>query len=430
MRSNTGTVLLSKAYKTSERWLDAFDNGYGRLLAWALGHKKTVIIIAGMVFISSVSLVPFLSTSFIAQMDSGDISIALRMPEATRLEETKKVVEQMLKIIGETVKPEELKNSFAFGGQTKEGFGLAIGFEEAPNVAQVFVKLVDKERRKRSASEIANELRKKIYEIPGMSQVNIKAQDPTTSMLMGGQKPIAIDVQGDDLDQCIAFAGKIKNAIKDIPGLVDLSLSQKDEKPELLVEIDRAKASSLGLTSGAVSGMLRNYFYGLESTKFWDAGDSYEIFTRLGEKDKDNLETLKNAPMFTPDGRRIKLGNIAQDNGGLWACGDPEKEQAEDRQGRGGYLREITGRYQSRHRGCHQKPGDSSRHDCKIRIGRGRAAKGLQGSYRTPPSWHHPGVHGACSPVRKPERSAHHHVLSPFRHHRRALCFFPLQHPP
>ncbi|MCK7489447.1 MAG: hypothetical protein MZU79_03820 [Anaerotruncus sp.] len=46
------------------------------------------------------------------------------MPEATRLEETKKVVEQMLKIIGETVKPEELKNSFAFGGQTKEGFGL------------------------------------------------------------------------------------------------------------------------------------------------------------------------------------------------------------------------------------------------------------------------------------------------------------------
>ena len=59
------------------------------------------------------------------------------------------------------------------------------------------------------------------------------------------------------------------------------------------MEIDRAKASSLGLTSGAVSGMLRNYFYGLESTKFWDAGDSYEIFTRLGEKDKDNLETLK-----------------------------------------------------------------------------------------------------------------------------------------
>jgi hydrophobe/amphiphile efflux-1 (HAE1) family protein len=308
----SGNSLLARAYKTSERWLDAFDNGYGRLLVWTLGHKKTVIILAGMVFLSSVSLLPFLSTSFVPQMDSGDISIALRMPEATRLEETKKVVEQMLKIIGETVKPEELKNSFAFSGQTKEGFGMALGFEEAPNVAQVFVKLVDKDRRERSAKEIANQLRQKINEIPGISQINIKAQDPTTSMLMGGQKPIAIDVQGDDLDQCIAFAGKIKDAIKDIPGLVDLSLSQKDEKPDLLVEIDRAKASSLGLTSGAVSGMLRNYFYGLESTKFWDAGDSYEIFTRLGEKDKDNLETLKNAPMFTPDGRRIKLGNIAR----------------------------------------------------------------------------------------------------------------------
>ncbi|HHO76877.1 MAG TPA: efflux RND transporter permease subunit [Deltaproteobacteria bacterium] len=304
--------MLARAYKSSEKWFEDIENAYGRLLAWALGHTKTVILFAIMVFLSSISLVPFLTTSFIPQMDSGDIDIALRMPEATRLEETRKVMEQIMKITEETIQPDELLHTFAFSGQSKEGFGNALGFEEAPNAGQFFIKLVDSDQRKRSAKEIANLLRQQIYEIPGISQIKVKAQDPMTSMLMGMQKPIVVEVQGDDLNECIAFAGKVRDATKDIPGVIDLSLSQKDERPELWVEIDRAKASSLGLSAGAVSGMLRNYFYGLEATKFWDAGDSYEIFTRLSEKDKNNLDALEDATIFTPDGRRIKLRNIAR----------------------------------------------------------------------------------------------------------------------
>lgn len=306
-----GNGIRARMYKTSERWFESFETGYGALLAWALGHRKTVIIFAVAVFVSSIALMPFLSTSFVPQMDSGDIDIALRMPEATRLEETKKVVDRILTMVDETVKPDELKHVFAFSGQTKEGFGQALGFEEAPNTAQIFIKLVDREQRERHAKEIANSLRYRVYEIPGVSQIKIKAEDPMVSMLMGGQKPIVVEIQGNELDRCVAFAKGIQDAMKDIPGVIDLSLSQKDERPELFVEIDRAKASSLGLTSGAVSGMLRNYFYGLEATKFWDEGDSYQIFTRLGEKDKDDLTALENAPIFTPGGGYVKLGNIA-----------------------------------------------------------------------------------------------------------------------
>jgi len=303
---------LARWYKTSQRWLVSLDTGYGNLLTWALNHGKTVVFIAITIFLGSISLIPFLSTAFVPQMDSGDINIAVRMPESTRLEETRDVIDRILKISEQTIKQEELKHIFSFSGQTKEEKICAVGFDEGPNVGQIFIKLVDPDQRKRNAKEIANLLRQKIYGIPGISQIQIKAQDPMTSILMGGQKPIVVEIQGDSLEDCMAFAGKIRDQAKDIPGVIDLSLSQKDDRPEIWVYIDRAKAASLGLTSGAVSGMVRNYFYGQESTKFWDAGDSYELFTRLADEDKNSLDTLMNVPIFTPDGRSIKLGNIAR----------------------------------------------------------------------------------------------------------------------
>lgn len=309
--------ITARLYRTSERWLTAFETGYRNLLVWALNHGKSVISASLLIFLCSLSLIPLLTTAFIPQMDSGDISISLRMPESTRIEETQKVIDRILKISGETIRKSEMKNILSFCGQTKEGFGFAVGFEEGPNAGDIFIKLVDPRLRDRSAKEIANQLRSRIYEIPGISQLQIKAQDPMTSILMGSQKPIVVEVQGDRLEDCVAFAGRIRDRAKGIPGVIDLTISQKEDRPEIWVDLDRAKASSLGLTAGTVSGMVRNYFYGQESSKFWDAGDSYDIFTRLVDEDKDNLDTLMNVPIFTPDGRRIKLSNIAQVTQGM-----------------------------------------------------------------------------------------------------------------
>jgi HAE1 family hydrophobic/amphiphilic exporter-1 len=61
-----------------------------------------------------------------------------------------------------------------------------------------------------------------------------------------------------------------------------------------------------------IAGTVRNYFYGDNPTEFRDAGDSFNIFTRLSELDKNKLENLPEVPIFTPDGRMIKLKSIAE----------------------------------------------------------------------------------------------------------------------
>jgi HAE1 family hydrophobic/amphiphilic exporter-1 len=208
------------------------------------------------------------------------------------------------------VKPEEFRASYAFDGQTPEGKGVALGFDEGPNVGQIGFKLVDCDKRDRSAKEVANALRDNIEKIPGISQLKVMSQDPIVGILMGNAKPLIVELQGSDLDQLLDFANQLKSTMESIRGLVDVSISQKDPRPELWVMIDRAKASELGLSVASISMVLRNYFYGNEATQFRDAGDNFDIFTRLSKTDKNNLDNLLNAPVFTQDGRKVRLKNV------------------------------------------------------------------------------------------------------------------------
>jgi len=303
--------IAGRFYAFTEKQLEAVEDWYSRVLAWALEHRKTVVTFAVSVFLSSISLIPFLPRAFMPVVDSGVVDVSFRLPEGTRIEETNRVIEEMLRMMDEIVKPEEFRHSYAFDGQTEEGFGVTLGFEEGTNVGRIGFKLVDRDKRERSATEIAGILRERIQRMPeGITGLKVMAMDPIASMLTGGTKPVVVEVQGDDIDHCLAFATELEVAMKGITGLVDVALSRKDPRSEVWVEVDRKKASSLGLSVALIAGTLRNYLYGVEATGFRDAGDSYDIFTRLRKEDKDRLKTLADVPIFTPDGRMIRLKNV------------------------------------------------------------------------------------------------------------------------
>jgi len=302
----------SKLDATAEKCFVFIEDLYGRILAWALSHKKTVITVSVLIFASSLALVPFMGSSFIPDIDSGDVNIEFRLPEGTRIEETNRVIEKMLQTIDKVVKPEEFRHSYAFDGQSEEGFGVALGADEGPNVGSIGFKLVDRDKRERSARDIAGKLREQLERIPGISRMKVTATSPLSSLMMGGGKPIIIEVAGPDLKTNLEVAEQVKKIVKEVPGTADVSLSQKDPRPEIWVEVDRQKAASFGLNIATIAGTVRNYFYGDNPTEFRDAGDSFDIFTRLSEADKNKLENLPEVPIFTPDGRMIKLKNIAE----------------------------------------------------------------------------------------------------------------------
>ncbi len=304
---------IGRIYGISEKAFEALEWGYARILEWALRHRRTTVVLAIAIFASSISLVPFLSTSFFPKVDTGDVNIRFRLPEGSRIEETNRVMEAILKDIDEVVRPEEMRHSYGFDGETKEGIGVALGFDQGPNVGSIGFKLVDRDKRTRSAEDVAAALRKRVREIPGIAKIKVSAENPITSVLMGGGKPVSLEIQGSDLDELMEFARKAKAVMEKIPGLVDIEISQKDPRPEIWIEVDRKKAASLGLNIATIAGTVRNYLYGVEATEFRDAGDKYDVFTRFTERDKNKLENLPEVPIFTLDhGKMVRLKNVAR----------------------------------------------------------------------------------------------------------------------
>jgi len=308
---------FKRIYATTERGFEFVEDKYKDLLSWSLQHRKTVLFLAIAIFFSSLSFIPFISTSFFPDRDTGDISISYRMEEGTRIEETVTVLEAVIDHVDELIHPEELRSYVARAGRTKEGISAAIGFEEGPNAGSLQFKLVDKDKRKRSVNDIAKVLRDWFNNIPGVIKIGISTRSSTESAMRSGQKPISLEIQGYDLEQNIRYASELAEIIKRVPGTADVAISQKDPRPEIWVEIDRKKASDLGLNVLLIASTLRNYFYGIEATEFRDSGDAFNIVTRFSEYDKNRLENLENAPLFTLDGRMIRLKNIAKIKEGL-----------------------------------------------------------------------------------------------------------------
>jgi HAE1 family hydrophobic/amphiphilic exporter-1 len=300
---------LKKVILLSEKWFHRLESIYGELIHLSLGHKKVVVISAAALFLGSLLLIPKVGTELIPDMDSGDINVTLRLPEGTRIEETNKVIEGINSYFAKRVP--EARHYYAFDGQTEQGTGIVLGFDEAPNVGQVGAKLVKKSFRKRSAEEIAMGLREEVRKIPGINKLIVSATTPIKSVFMGGGKRISVEIKGTDLKEVTLLAEKIKGVVEGVPGTVDVGLSQKDPRPEVWVEIDRRKASSLGINVAMVADSLRTYFYGDKATGYRDAGDEYDIFFRLREKDRSRMEDLMNSPIPTLSNHLLKLRNIA-----------------------------------------------------------------------------------------------------------------------
>jgi len=239
------------------------------------------------------------------------VEVRFRLTEGSRIEETHNAVLKILNEVDQVVKPEEMRHSYAFDGETKEGIGVALGFEQGPNVGSIGFKLVNKDQRDRSSEDVAYALRERVKDIPGITKIKVRATDPITSILMGAGKPISLELQGNDLEELLGFAKKLKGVMEQIPGLVDVEISQKDPRPEIWVNVDRQKASQLGLNLTTIGWTVRNYFYGLDPTEYREAGDKWDIFTRLTDNDKDKLKNLPEVPIYTQEGRIVRLKNIA-----------------------------------------------------------------------------------------------------------------------
>jgi HAE1 family hydrophobic/amphiphilic exporter-1 len=163
--------------------------------------------------------------------------------------------------------------------------------------------------RTRNTGTIIREFRPEMEKIPGL--ISFTFGEPK----MGGpegEKPIQIDVSGDDYAVIDTICLDIYEKIKSVKGLKDLVSGVKAGRPEIKIEIDRERVRDLGQDPVTLAGMLRSYVFGTLAGKYKEANEEYDIRVEAVDRYKDEIEKIRSMEILLDKNKPVFLNQIAK----------------------------------------------------------------------------------------------------------------------
>lgn len=302
--------LSGRIYFFSQGVLTKLDNFYERILTWAVGHRWTVVIIAFLVFISSMSMVKLIGTEFMPASDNDRISAQVKLAQGTKLDETAKTAQRLDSVFLRDYPEIEIVSTSA--GVGDENSLAAIFTENGNYIINYTFKMKPRAEREQDIFQVANRLRKDIGELPEVEKfyVDPGSTRASSAMGMGGGNNLEVKIYGNDFNETNIFSEQIAEALKGISGTRDILISRDKEKTELQLVIDNEKMSSFGLTTAAVAMAIRNRITGVTATKYREEGNEYDVIVRYDEQFRHSTEDIRNMTLATPTGKLVRLSEI------------------------------------------------------------------------------------------------------------------------
>lgn len=289
---------------------------YVDVLAWALGHRKTVFTAFALVLAMTVALVPYVGRDFFPQVDAGQVRLHVTAPPGTRIEETERWFSRVEDRIREVVPEEDRQSILDFIG-IPSGYNLSI--TDSANVSsadgEILVTLAP-ERSVRTA-DVIRELRQTLpQEFPELSFYFQPADIVTQILNFGLPSPIDVQVSGAQRDVTLATARALEVELRAVPGVVDVHLHQVLSAPRLHVEVDRLRAAEVGLSERDVaSNLLLLVSSSTQVTPtFWTdprSGYAYPVALQVPEYRVDSVDAVAGLSMSAEDGRQKLLMDVA-----------------------------------------------------------------------------------------------------------------------
>ncbi len=253
-----------KRFPRIARMMGAIEHGieraheiYGRLLEWALGHRKTVLGIALAVFISSFFVLPFVGTEFSPETDDGRTSFRLTMPVGSSLQYTDAKTHQV----------EDLVRTYPEVERTIA----SVGTWDGRNVSRVDVTLVDRHTHSRpSQKAFESKVRDRIRAMPGIE------------LAVGYNRPIWVNLLGPSPEVLQQISDDTLAKMAKIKGITDLESSLKAQNPAITMKVNNELASDLGLTVSQIGQAVRPFVAG-DIISHWlgPDGQNYDVTVQL-----------------------------------------------------------------------------------------------------------------------------------------------------
>ncbi len=276
-------------------------NAYSTAVKFTLKRPVAVIVGSTAVFLLSLLLYPMIGTAFFPRSDAGQFVINVKAPSGTRLEMTEQEIAKLEDVVRGIVPPEEL-------GMIVSNIGVAPGFSSmyssnsAPHTAFVQVSL--KEDHKVGSYEYMERVRRRIAsELPELSAYFQSGGLVDAVLNLGLPAPIDVQVAtGSDLHKAYEVAQQLAAKIRDLPNVSDVFIPQDLDYPAFRINIDRERASELGLSqkevvSNVITALTSNQMI---APSYWvdpKSGNDYMLTVQYPENAVRTISDLKTIPI-------------------------------------------------------------------------------------------------------------------------------------
>lgn len=275
--------------------------GYDRMLHWAQRRAWWVLGGTAALFVLAMVLFFNLGRSFLPPFNEGSLTINIATLPGVSLEESDKIGRQAEQIIMSTPEVVTVARKTGRAELSEHSFG--------PNVSELEVPYRLKDR---SRNEMLRELREKLAVIPG---ANIEIGQPIShridAMLSGTKAAIAIKIFGDDLATLYRLATRLKGAVADVPGLVDLSIEQQVDRPELVIKPRRELLARYGITMPEFREAISTYMSGKRVSQVYEGGLPYDITLIADPEARSSLASVSDIMIDSNEGK-IPLSSVAE----------------------------------------------------------------------------------------------------------------------
>ena len=245
---------------------------------------------------------------FFPKTEPSEAVVNIRAPLGTTLEVSDKYVASVEDFVNKDKK--KLDAVVANVGQ-RRGSGASSAGSTTTYLSHVVLDFPNWQNWIEKPSSIIKKLRQKLDQMVGVEIKLAEARSgPPTGMALN------LEIRGEDFNQMSVAVEAIKQKIKNIPGLVDLTDDFDRSRPELKVIIDRDKASRLGLRARDIANTVRTAFNGKKVSVFRDGTEEYDIWVQLDQSFRSNQSDLSSLFIYTPSGEPVRLSEIARVDSG------------------------------------------------------------------------------------------------------------------
>ena len=319
----TAKFLRAKSERSRASWIRKLfektrpfflwvDYHYQNVLQIALSRRRLVVLGVVVIFAGSLLLIPLIGTEFFPTSDEGQIRMSIRLPVASSLEETEKVMGKVEEIVFDEVP--ELKSLWARAGSGRGRSVIFSGRFAGPHTGRASLMLVDQSDRSRSSETISQVLREKVRRIPGAIFTVYAGGIVSRVITFGADEPIDVEILGYDLATGSRLAKEVDDLLGQVRGVTDIQIGREEGLPEYQVRIRQDRAAALGLTTSRVAEIVRGAVEGVESSIYIDpkTGRENNVRVRLREEDRRKPEDLKRLPLPALDGKVVPLENVVE----------------------------------------------------------------------------------------------------------------------